>query len=259
MIAEPTDRIRGFLDEEQPDLIVATMLVGRAREVDVVRAARQAGIPTAYACASWDNLVTAGLLHAVPDTMAVWNEWQRHEATTLHGMPASAVSVTGAPAYDVWFRASPSRDRDTWCREVGLDPARPYLLYACSSRFITEDESTYIGPWFEGLRAARHPELDGIQLLVRPHPHNPVDPTRLEGMAGLVVYPFPAEIPVDDHSRAGYVDAIHHSAAVVRVNTSALIESAIFERACTCSPRSGTRRPRPERCTSVTCSRPPAT
>ena len=37
-----------------------------------------------------------------------------------------------APGRD---RDDPALDRDAFCRKVGLDPARPFILYVCSALF----------------------------------------------------------------------------------------------------------------------------
>ena len=52
---------------------------------------------------------------------------------------------------------------------MGLPPG-PYLLFACSSRFIAEDETQFVREWVERLRAAADPRLRELGVLVRPHP-----------------------------------------------------------------------------------------
>jgi len=34
--------------------------------------------------------------------------------------------VTGAQCFDQWFDRQPSRDRETFCRQVGLPSSPPY-------------------------------------------------------------------------------------------------------------------------------------
>jgi hypothetical protein len=52
----------------------------------------------------------------------------------------------------------------------------------------------------------------------------------LDDLAGVTIFPPLGADPVDDSSRADYFDSIAHADAVVGVNTSALIESAILDR-----------------------------
>src|SRR5712691_5794079 len=51
----------------------------------------------------------------------------------------------------------------------------------------------------------------------------------LGDLAG-VVFPREAHAPTDEESKADYYDSIFHSAAVVGINTSAMIEAAIVGR-----------------------------
>lgn len=230
-LATSSPESQRLLVDERPDLVAITPLFDRTgTQTEIARTARAAGTPVVLCCSSWDNLTTAGLIHAELDAVTVWNAAQRDEAVHLHGVPADRVAVTGAPVYDVWFEARSTRTREEWCAETGLDAARPYLLYVCSSGFIAPDEDVHIARWVQRLRASSDPDLCDAQILVRPHPQHPLDRARLSRLPGVCVHPRSSELPVGEASRARYVDAIHHCAAVVGVNTSAMIESAIFGR-----------------------------
>jgi LmbE family N-acetylglucosaminyl deacetylase len=227
----PKPQLRSLIDQERPDVVVTTTPFGRfTPQLEIARAAAVAGLPVVYAPKSWDNLVTAGVVHFLPTRTAVWNKFQKLEAIKVHGIPASTVVVTGAPAFDVWFDNPPSTPRGEWCAEIGFDPGRPYLLYVCSSPFITPNEEEQIEQWLVALRASRIPTLSRIQVLVRPHPKNVLQAERLERFADVKIYPQPGEMPLDDRTRRSYASSLRHSSAVVGVNTSALIESAIFGR-----------------------------
>jgi hypothetical protein len=136
----PDPSVVELVRTQAPDLVVATPLVmlGSAQG-EFVRAARSAGIPTAFVVASWDNLTNKGVVHDEPDLTVVWNEAQRREAVDLHGLPPARVVATGAHSYDHWFDWQPSRTRAELCAELGLDPERPLVLYAGSSPFIAPD------------------------------------------------------------------------------------------------------------------------
>jgi hypothetical protein len=117
-------------------------------QTDYVKAARQLGIPTILAVASWDNLTNKGLVQVCPDLTLVWNDVQEREAVALHNIPRERIRKTGAQLYDHWFDKSPARDRDSFCSRVGnLDPAQPIILYLCSSSFICRDEVTFVKEW----------------------------------------------------------------------------------------------------------------
>ena len=120
----------------------------------------------------WDNLTNTGLIHELPDRILAWNETQRRQAIDLHGAQPGSVVVTGAWPYDHWFGLEVSRSRDELCRELGLDPGRPIILYACSSRFIAEHERDSVTRWIEALRSAPDERFGGRNVIVRPHPLN---------------------------------------------------------------------------------------
>jgi hypothetical protein len=69
-------------------------------------------------------------------------------------------------------------------------------------------------------------------VLVRPHPYNgrAWTPDVFDGMPGVAVWPRGGYDPVDESSRAGFFDSLFHCAAVVGINTSAMIEASIVGR-----------------------------
>ena len=69
-------------------------------------------------------------------------------------------------------------------------------------------------------------------MLIRPHPQNAEQWRDFEvpGVVNVAVYPPAGAPPIDAATRADYFDSIYHSAAVVGVNTTAEIESAIVGR-----------------------------
>ncbi len=170
----PDPAISELVAELEPDLVAVTPLVmlGSAQG-EYLGAARALGVPTAFLVASWDNLTNKGVVHDRPDLTLVWNEAQRREATALHGLPPARVVATGAHSYDHWFEWEPSRSREELCAELGLDPSRPILLYACSSPFIAPAEIATVERWLARIRAAADPLLRDASVVIRPHPANP--------------------------------------------------------------------------------------
>ena len=225
--------IEQFIRASAPDLVLVTPLVEPGSpQSEYVRAAQALGIRTGLCVYSWDNLTNKGLIHEPLDLVTVWNEPMKQEAVTLHKVPAACVEVTGAAAYDHWFEWQPRESRREFCTRLGLPADRPYLLYVCSSRFIAPQEVDFIRRWITELRASSE-GLRHISVLVRPHPQHfkPWKDAPLADLERVSVWPREGANPLDEPSRAEYHDSIYHSAAVVGVNTSALIESAIVGRA----------------------------
>ena len=221
-----------FVAASNPDVVLVTPFVGLGSEqVEYVRAARRLGIPSGLCVASWDNLTNKGLIHELPDLVIVWNEAQRLEAISLHGVPAERVVATGAHSYDHWFEWTPGTGRASFCARVGLSPEQPIILYLCSSPFVAPAEVPFVRRWVDKLRAGDGP-LAEAGVLIRPHPQNADQWNRVHfpDDGQVAIWPRAGADPVTSAAKSEYFDSIYHSSAVVGINTSALIESAIVGR-----------------------------
>jgi hypothetical protein len=90
-------------------------------------------------------------------------------------------------------------------------------------------EARFVLEWIARIRGSQDPRLRDVGLLIRPHPERTrewedIDVARWENVA------LHGRNPIDDESRADYFDALHHSAAVVGIVTSAFLEAAIVGR-----------------------------
>jgi hypothetical protein len=244
--AIPSDpAVEARLAAHRPDVVLVSPLIDLgSSQSDIVKSARRLGIPSGMLLFSWDNLSTKGSLHVPPDRMFVWNELQRVEASTLHGYPLDRTVATGAPRFDDFFALTPVTTRAGFFAPLGFDPGRPMLMYLGSSKFvITDRELPLIRQWIAAVRASRDPRLRDCNILVRPHPdvksgddEGSVEAVRWPGLEGkgMLTRPFgdPRAVVLRTHYRKaqGFYDALHHSAAVVGLNTSAALEAAVVGR-----------------------------
>ncbi len=224
--------IDAFLRAQQPDVVLFTPLIGvvSSPQLDCLQSARALGYPTALCVWSWDHLSSKAILRTVPDRVFVWNDTQREEAVTLHGVPPDRVVVTGAQCFDQWFDRRPSLDHDAFCRKVGLPAGRPFLLYVCSALFQgSASEALFVQRWVRTLRASGAEPLASTPILVRPHPSRMKEwaDVDLSAEGDVVLW---GRNPVDAEARTDYFDSLFHSAAVVGLNTSAFLEGAIAGR-----------------------------
>ena len=231
--ALPTDPVfDAFIAERQPDLVIVTPLIETGSPQSAyLRSARSLGIRTCLSVYSWDNLTNKGLIHDPLDLVTVWNPMMKDEAVSLHRVPAGRVVVTGSAPYDHWFTWTPRTTRAAFCERSGLAADRPFIVYLCSSKFIAPEERPFVTRWVQQIRAAS-PALRDVGVLIRPHPQN-VAAWRgadLSDLGNVVVWPREGANPVDADSRADYFDSLYHGAAVVGINTSAQIESAVVGR-----------------------------
>jgi hypothetical protein len=226
----PTERyFELFLKAERADLLLVTPLIDfGSYQTDYVKAAHRIGLPVAFLPFSWDNLTNRGLIRVAPDRVLVWNEHQRREAVELHGVPADRVIITGAPRFDEFFALRPSTSREEFCARIGLDASQPFILYTCSSNFVAPREVEFVRRWIAELRRSDQPALRECGVLVRPHPAHREQwtATDLSDLPGVALWYEPSEMNADQ----GLYDSLYHAAAVVGLNTSAMIEAAIVGR-----------------------------
>jgi hypothetical protein len=231
--APPAPEVDEFIRAQAPDIVLVTPLVDfQSLQPDYIRAAKRLGIRTGLCVASWDNLTNKGLIRDVPDIVTVWNEPQREEAIALHGLPPAKVVATGAHTYDHWFSWAPSTTAEEFVRKVGLPTGSLLLLYLCSSPFIAPNEVPFVRRWLDALRSHPDPRLAEAAVLIRPHPQNGKQWQDVEFSPAdrAAIWPPAGADPVDAQARSEFYDSIYHAKAVVGVNTSALIESAIVNR-----------------------------
>lgn len=218
-----------FIADHRPDLLLITPLIELGSpQLDYVRAAKRLGIRSALCVWSWDHLSSKALLRVPPDALLVWNETQKEEAARFHGIAPERVTITGAQCFDRWFDRRPARGRADFCRRAGLPDDRPFVLYVCSALFRgSPSEAAFVRDWVRAIRASRDPVLAGMNILVRPHPQRTGEWAAGDPLPGAALW---GSNPIDDESRADYFDSLCHSATVVGLNTSALVEAAIVDR-----------------------------
>jgi len=161
----------------------------------------------------------------------VWNERQREEATTLHGVPAANVAVTARScsiAGSSGSRASRTRRsaRMVGCRRIDR---------SCSTRVVGIHRAlgirgAFVRRWMATLRRQRNPVLRDSAILVRPHPFNcdAWERADVSEFGPVAVWPRQRYTPAAESSRTSFFDSLYYSAAVVGINTSAMIEAAIL-------------------------------
>jgi len=231
----PAPELKDAVVSHRPDVTLVTPLIDLGSyQHDVVRVSRSLGIPTGVCIGSWDHLSSKALIRDQPDHVFVWNDTQKREAVTMHGIQPERVVVTGAQCFDHWFDRQPALSYDEFARKVGLDPTRRFLVYVCSALFEgSPNEAQFVLEWIAALRNSAHADLRRIGILIRPHPKrsfewNGIDLCRFDNVS---LWPPRGTAPSDTPSKADYFDTLFHSSAVVGINTSALIEGGIVGRA----------------------------
>jgi hypothetical protein len=231
----PAPEVKDALVSYRPDVTLVTPLIDLGSyQHDVVRVSRSLGIPTGVCIGSWDHLSSKALIRDQPDEVFVWNDTQKREAVSMHGVAQERVVVTGAQCFDHWFDRQPSLAYAEFAGKVGLDPSRRFLLYVCSALFEgSPNEAKFVLEWIAALRNSAHEDLRTVGILIRPHPKRSFewDGVDLSHFDDVSLWPRRGTAPNDGASKADYFDSLYHSSAVVGINTSALIEGGIVGRA----------------------------
>jgi hypothetical protein len=226
----PDPDILHWLEDHRPDVVVASpYIVPRTGEIEYIQAARALDIPTMAIVLSWDNLTTKGTFHIIPDAVLVWNDVLVNEAADFHDVPHDKLLVTGAPVFDFWFEMKPKLDYASFCDIVGINADQPFVLYLCSSKYISGDETAFVKEFAKALGGGEGTQR--VKVLVRPHPLNSEIWNGIEGES-IAVWPRSAFWVDTPQAKQDYYHSIYHSRAVIGVNTSAIIEAAILDRPC---------------------------
>ena len=229
---------RRFLEGVAPDLVFVSPLVTAGSrggpQTEIVKAARSLGVPCVVGVASWDHLTSKGLIRVLPDAVAVWNDAQVDEAVMLHRVPRRRVILSGAQSLDHWFAMSDGAPVAEWRRSIGVEDGRRLVLFVGSSRNMAPgtSEPEFARRWRAALRASSLPALRDAFVVVRPHPTN-ADVWATAGVddAGTLVHPRSySGIPLAEDEVLAFGRCLQACDAVVGVNTTAMIEAAIFER-----------------------------
>jgi hypothetical protein len=173
---------------------------------------------------SWDYLETKGVIHVLPDRLLVWNKFQEEEARTSHHIPPGLIRITGVAYFDDLFRfKSPVRSRDKFCREHGIDPSKPYLLYVGSSG-IFGDETWFLKGILDALIC--DPRTQNVQIVVRPH-HKNFKIYKKTLAQDIMLVPPEGRLPALKESLELFYDSMYHALAVIGIGTSGFIDAMI--------------------------------
>jgi len=119
-----------LLNRLKPDLVFnGSHIHGPAGELPL-RIAKKLGIKTAGFIFSWDNLTSRSRIMVPYDYWFVWHAPMKRQLLEQYPrLRPQDVFVTGTPQLDFHLKPEFIQPRDELCRRVGIDPARPFILY----------------------------------------------------------------------------------------------------------------------------------
>jgi CDP-Glycerol:Poly(glycerophosphate) glycerophosphotransferase len=165
LIPVPQEYVELF-QTHAPALVVAGDPL-RPGDANLIKAARQHGIPSLGSVRSWDNILKH--LRTRPNALTVWNATNAREAVEVDRFRPQQVIQVGAPQLDVYFdpHAAPM-SREALCAAMGLDPAKKILLLATSSFTYDSDQTYLVDLVVDAIRESTIQQP--VQVVLRLHP-----------------------------------------------------------------------------------------
>lgn len=132
--------------------------------------ARRLGIPVVGYVASWDHTVGKGVVSPYLNRYVVQNETMRDDLVRYHAIDPTRIVVTGWPQTDVYHRKRSRDEYEAVLARLGLDPARPVVLFAGNTPTNSPYEGNLVArsvSWWEESGAR-----DRFSMIFRPHPRD---------------------------------------------------------------------------------------
>jgi hypothetical protein len=162
------EHYRRLFEDIAPDLVAGFSPEG-LREMLLMEAANDVGLPTAVMIRSRDNL--AAKIQHLPDAdrYFVWADATRDFLLSMYPeIDPAKVEVTGSPQFDHHLDPSYSLKREEFFELVGLDPGRPLIVYTMMTPGLYGHEAEIAQHLADAAHDGRF--VGGAQLLVRGHP-----------------------------------------------------------------------------------------
>jgi hypothetical protein len=223
-----------LFDRYRPVLVIAANPGLVFSEVPLLRTARRRGVRSMAIDPSWDNFTNKLIPVRQVDRLVVWNEIMKAQAVSLHGYDPSAISVAGAPQFDLHFRARTPRAE--FFARVGADPDRKLIALTTTPRSLYSHHDHVLRELVKAMESGR---LTNAQVLVRLHPRDEVDAYQEFAHTPHVIVekPFRDTVTVADglaidvmpENQKHLGDTLFHADVVVNVASTISIEACIFD------------------------------
>ncbi len=231
----PTRRFEALFAEIQPHLVFnGSHIHGPAAELPM-RVAHRMGIRTAGFVFSWDNLTSRSRIFMPYDDVLVWTEGIRRQFLSIYPhVPSDRVFATGTPQLDFHFKEEFLLPREELARRIGIDPARPYVLYTTGIDNHFFEEHRHVERVAELLG-----EIDvepKPQLVVRTYVKGTSEEMRALARRGLPDVVFPPTLWDSEQSTPRYEDLtfytslLYHAALGINAASTVSLELMIFDK-----------------------------
>ena len=122
-----------MLKQFRPELVFNASHSHSKNALGTMYAARKLNLSTVTFLFSWDNLTSQGRIYPLYDYYIAWTDRICEDLLRLYpDVDPKRVCVTGTPQFDAHFDSTFNWNREHFCRTVGLDASRPFVLYTTS-------------------------------------------------------------------------------------------------------------------------------
>ncbi len=153
----------------RPRRLVATYPVNLNEAILLHYGNRHPDVETWIHLLSWDNITCKGHFAETADQYIAWGPVMRDELREYYRVSEERIHVCGVPHFDQHVDPAVVAEKPRVLEALGLDPARPYFMFAMSSPRFAPHEIDIVEWLAERVSAG---EFGDVQLLVRPHPQN---------------------------------------------------------------------------------------
>lgn len=157
-----------LFEEMSPEMVAGFSPEG-LREMLLIEAANEAGLPSAVMIRSRDNLAAKIQHLPIADKYFVWSDKTREFLLRMYPeIDAAHVEVTGSPQFDHHLDPSFRLKREEFFELVGLDKERPLIVYTMLTPGLYGHEIEIVQHLADAAHKGRF--IKRAQLLVRGHP-----------------------------------------------------------------------------------------
>jgi len=200
----------------------------------VIIESRRQHIPVHCVVNSWDNMTSRGPMIRRPDSLMVWNEYMKEQASVIHQYPGLNIKVVGTLQFSQYSHEITEEETNAMFSKLGLLNGSPYLLYL-TGQHLPEYEAEDVDVL---LRTLEHTKFSETPLVVRIHSQANNLPFKQLRHKNLLLDCPPKFIASGengfrlDFKEIRMMAALLKNAAVVFASwgTTALLEAAIFDR-----------------------------
>lgn len=161
-----------IFDKYKPDLVIGGSLgVYSRRDIPVYAEAKKRGIKTFVIIHSWDNIAKRkGPIWFKPDSIGVWNEFQKKEAQSCHFYKDKDIYLLGPAHFDIYWKEDTFMSREEFFRKMGLEPERKLITMVATCPGLLKN-SYIVDILLDALRKKRF--IYPVHLICRPTPTTP--------------------------------------------------------------------------------------